>query len=305
MVAIWINDNGVEVDVLAGKAIHPAAELFPLMHGPEFDELVDDIALHGQREPIVLTPDGQLLDGRNRWRACAKAGVTPVTRVETSEPWAYVISTNVHRRHLSESQRAMIAAKIRTVGPGGDRRSAAQIYGADPAPVPTQRKAADLFNVSPASVTSARKVMAEGTEALQELVAAGEMPVYTAARVAKALPAEEQDQFAHRVRNGADPKKLASALDAPSEKDPASFRGLRAAREDNRGANRHQYVTVSAIRALRDSLYALDIVLRNTDGIDPAVTSEEAAQWVGDLSKGRGALRRVQNLLNDRKESNP
>lgn len=304
MVAIWINDNGVEVDVLADMDIHPAAELFPLMHGPEFDELVDDIALHGQRDPIVLTPDGQLLDGRNRWRACSKAGITPVTRVETSEPWAYVISTNVHRRHLSDSQRAMIGARIADRSRGGDRRSATwrdqTVISPSDSPPPTRTEASRLLNVGESSIGKARQVIRDGTPELQHAVESGEVPVSTGARVARGLDAAGQIEYVERVRNGAEPTKLASSLDVPSHWTPAP-----AAATTNRSPNRHRHVGVPALRSLRDSLEALDIVVRNTDGLDPAITYEEAAQWVGDLSKGRGALRRVLNLLNDRKESIP
>ena len=53
---------------------HPLANLFPLMDGEEFAALQSDIAAHGVREPVVLF-DGQILDGRNRYRASQLAGV--------------------------------------------------------------------------------------------------------------------------------------------------------------------------------------------------------------------------------------
>ena len=56
--------------------------------------------------------DHKILDGRNREKACASVGVEPrYTTVETDDPIAYVLSKNLHRRHLSTSQRTMIAAK--------------------------------------------------------------------------------------------------------------------------------------------------------------------------------------------------
>src|SRR5580698_9900828 len=79
--------------------IHPSAELFPLLEGEEFDELVRDIETHGLNEPIWLHPDGRVLDGRNRLRACIKAGVKPEFRTwtgaGTATPEEFVLSENL------------------------------------------------------------------------------------------------------------------------------------------------------------------------------------------------------------------
>ena len=53
---------------------HPLAELFPLMEGAAFEELVADIKANGLVHPLTVC-DGMLLDGRNRLRACEEAGV--------------------------------------------------------------------------------------------------------------------------------------------------------------------------------------------------------------------------------------
>ena len=53
---------------------HPLANVFPLSDGEEFEALAADIAVHGVREPVVLY-EGQILDGRNRYRASHVAGV--------------------------------------------------------------------------------------------------------------------------------------------------------------------------------------------------------------------------------------
>jgi len=92
---------------------HPAAELFPLMQGADFAELVADMAEHGQREEIV-TYDGLILDGRNRYRACQELGLAPVYREwdGVGDPVAYVLSMNLHRRHLTSSQRAVLALDV-------------------------------------------------------------------------------------------------------------------------------------------------------------------------------------------------
>ena len=48
---------------------HELANIFPLIQGVEFDELVKDIQWNGLQEPIILY-EGKILDGRNRYNAC-------------------------------------------------------------------------------------------------------------------------------------------------------------------------------------------------------------------------------------------
>jgi len=97
---------------------HPLADLFPLVDGAEFDQLVADIAANGLLEPIVLF-EGRILDGRNRYRACEAADVPCEFRLfDGDDPAAFVVSLNLRRRHLSESQRAMVAAKLANMRQG-------------------------------------------------------------------------------------------------------------------------------------------------------------------------------------------
>lgn len=90
---------------------HPAAKIFPALEGEPFRELVEDIRSNGLLEPIVLL-DGLVLDGRTRLRACKAAGLEPRFKKYDGEldPIEYVRSKNLHRRHLSASQRAAAAA---------------------------------------------------------------------------------------------------------------------------------------------------------------------------------------------------
>lgn len=89
--------------------IHPLADLIPEMTGEEYRTLRADIDANGLREPITLH-EGKILDGRHRYRACTELGIDPETRdYDGTEPLVYVLSMNVHRRHLSTAQRAEVA----------------------------------------------------------------------------------------------------------------------------------------------------------------------------------------------------
>lgn len=92
---------------------HPAANLFPMMREDELSDLASDIARHGLLHAIMLH-EGKIIDGRNRFLACARVGVEPrfVDWVERDQlPTEWVLSENLHRRHLDESQRAAIGAQ--------------------------------------------------------------------------------------------------------------------------------------------------------------------------------------------------
>lgn len=181
---------------------HPLADIWPLIEGPEFEDFVADVEAHGLREPIWIIhgADGPLvLDGRNRYRACERLGIEPKTRTyEGDDPLAFVLSMNEQRRHESESQRALVAARIANLQHG----QRADLAGR-PANLPvlkeegepdkpvapvSQAEAANLMKVSERSVRSARRVIEKGTPEIVRAVEKGEVAVSAAAEVVKLQP---------------------------------------------------------------------------------------------------------------------
>ncbi|MEW2585585.1 ParB/RepB/Spo0J family partition protein [Streptomyces virginiae] len=95
------------------------------------DELLDlaaSIKAEGLHHPIVLDPDGMLIDGRNRLAACKIAGVEPHFTTDDSDPLRLIVSYNVIRRHVSKGQQAMITAMACSVS-GHSLRTLAKLHG--------------------------------------------------------------------------------------------------------------------------------------------------------------------------------
>jgi hypothetical protein len=164
--------------------VHPLASCYPLLQGQAFDELVADIKAHGLAVSIELY-GGMILDGRNRYRACQQLGIEPTTiTYQGNDPVARVESLNGHRRHLTQSQRAMAAAKIASMRQGA-RTDLLQNCGK------SQADAATQYKVSARSISDARAVLRHGTPEVATAVELGRVPVSRAVEIAK-LPAAEQ-----------------------------------------------------------------------------------------------------------------
>ena len=75
---------------------HPLAGLFPMMSARETQDLRADLAANGLTDPII-TYEGRILDGRNRYAACLAIGIVPHTRAYTGpNPLAFVLSKELN-----------------------------------------------------------------------------------------------------------------------------------------------------------------------------------------------------------------
>jgi ParB-like chromosome segregation protein Spo0J len=95
---------------------HPSAFLLPM--SPEDEQaLAEDIATHGILRPLDITPTYHILDGVHRWQkaealALARIPVQVFTYPTPQEELLHAIRANVKRRHLSSSQKAMLALEL-------------------------------------------------------------------------------------------------------------------------------------------------------------------------------------------------
>ena len=118
---------------------HPHSNLFPMMSDDELAELVADIREHEQQQPIVLF-EGQILDGRNRYAACLEIGIEPQTvEYDGEDPVAFVTSANLHRRHLTQAQKAEVVDKLLAAQPEWSNRAIGRLAHVDHKTVGTKR----------------------------------------------------------------------------------------------------------------------------------------------------------------------
>ena len=174
--------------------IHELANIFPKLGDEELKELCTDIEKNGLAEPITVY-EGKVLDGRNRWTACQKLGIEPKTIEYTgNDPLAFVLSKNLHRRHLTTSQRAMIAERVATFGRGRPQKNTENS-------VFSQKETAKQFKVSEDSIQQARKVRTKAVPEVADAVETGKVPVSVAAKLADAPPEGQREAIA-RVERG-------------------------------------------------------------------------------------------------------
>lgn len=256
---------GVEVDDLSALTAHPAADIFPMLGAGEMAELAEDIKARGLLDAIVLDGEGRIIDGRNRLEACRIAGVKPrFIEYMGSDVLGYIVSKNLKRRHLTESQRATVAAELVPMladearkrqghgltAPGktlsANLREASDGKAAD--------KAGELMGVSGRSVEDALAVQRKAPE-LFDRVKAGDIAVSTARKAAE-LPEEDRQAVAA----------------APKEQIKAEARSaLRKAHVSYNSGNHEWYTPWDIVEAARDALGAIDLDPASSDAANEVV----------------------------------
>jgi len=199
------------------RQYHPVANLFPLLSGEEFESLTNDIAEHGLRDPICLHTDGSIIDGRNRYRACLAAGVKPDFYTfdgTDAELLPYVLSLNLHRRHLNPTQLGFVGAEVEEYYAAEARkRQATSTGGATPQlfadrqkaedgkPLHASKQAAEAVGTSARGIARAKKIRREGAPEIVSACIDGTLRATDAAEILD-LTHDEQRQCLEAVKQG-------------------------------------------------------------------------------------------------------
>jgi ParB-like chromosome segregation protein Spo0J len=203
---------------------HKFANVFPMLSDTELADMAADIKCRGLLNPII-TLDGEILDGRNRLRACELAEVKPsFVEYSGTDPLADVLSWNLHRRQLDQSQRASVALTVKPLFEEQARQR--QVEGGknkDVANLPQAEKgrsrdhAAEVCGVSPRLVQSAQYVRDHDPEAFEE-VKAGTLTVNAAVQQIKQAAQEKEEQrYIDPLSKGVNTKDVDKDPDADNE----------------------------------------------------------------------------------------
>lgn len=245
---------------------HKYANLFPMMDSEQAAGLEGDILKNGLvNKTILLHSDGTILDGRNRYTVCAKHAIKFETETfagTDDEALRHVVSVNLKRRHLTESQRAGIAAEIARLRHGSNRFKKTDdvevqiCTSTDSDSISaTREEAASMMGVSRRTVNYAAKALRAGVPELSEAVKSGDLNVYAAAKAATFMPAEE---IAPAIKDGSIRKRIREAERSASSKDPANLAEVK-------GTGGKVRTILSIAREVIECAAALDAETRKAD----------------------------------------
>lgn len=305
----------------SGIQAHPAADLFPLLSGDEYEAFKADIAANGLLEPIWIY-SGQILDGRNRYRACLDIGVEPRFRTyEGDTPVAFVWSLNGERRHLSESQRATIGHKMLPelreeakkrmahgeTAPG--KRPASIDAGRSSRPTRAVDQAAEKVGVGSATVNRVDYVYKRDPE-LYRQIETGEITATKAVSTIKerdnpepkkADPGERADQVRDMAAQGYISSQIASALGVGVQhvRNIASEHGIDIHDRKGRAGGAHK---IKPERVVSETVNGLDgyvLGVRALGGSLEGISPDDAREWAASIAESLKTIKKLQKQLEE------
>lgn len=278
----------------------------PPLSPEEYAALEASIREHGVLVPVILDEDGVTIDGHHRRKIAEHLGVECPTEVREgltdAEKRTLALSLNVDRRHLSREQRRDLIAASLKADPQLSDREHARRTGADHKTVGGVRESLESGGEIPhldyrdnpqgrQQPASKPDRSAPEPEPAPEFDATADDAEDESAPPVPGFTDDEDDEPAlteEECEALADPDDLGNEPEPEPEPQPDAP-GPRAQ------ANQQRRVIEKAAGVL--GTYAG--VFPKSTVLLGAVTQEEAAQWVGDFSKGIRALSRIKRLLEE------
>jgi hypothetical protein len=194
------------------KGIHPDADLIPAPTDEEFNDLCNSVKEHGIQNPIHINSAGLLLDGRTRLEAASVTGTAdiPIITVDPADTTAFILSQNLHRRHLTSVQRGAIIARISTNKWGGDRRPDQVSDQKLDRPL-TDKEWGRISNVSPITISKNKYVLSWAPKEAKQ-VEAGTMSLNAAYCIAQRNEEMAKDRLLEKSLPP-EPKEIPSLKD--------------------------------------------------------------------------------------------
>ena len=262
--------------------LHPLCTLFPRLDPDAFAALVEDIRVNGLREPITLH-DGMILDGGNRYRACLEAGVEPsFQEFAGGNVASYVLSANLHRRHLTAPQRSVIVKAVSDFSQAHPphRVAAAHKEVANVSHLSTVQERAEAADVSPATQKNVERVTRDAPDMAAKLLS-GEVKLKDAL-----------EQVTGKKRTKRTPKRTEDE-GAPVETDADIIQNLRAELCTMAETLAEVSTELEAYRAAQNGEAAAKEIVRLTRLLEIAnKTRDQYITTCGELRKEVTMLRR-------------
>lgn len=167
---------------------------------PLGSEFAADVKLKGVKIPIVVRPDGEILDGKQRFRAATAGGIDLVPVIEyggeMSDLDAWMMRCSANNLRVNDDPATRIEDARRAFAMGADVESVARSFG-----------------VQPSTAESYMNILDNATPETMKLVAENAVSIAAAAIIADQAP-EAQPKIVEKIR-----ESQVLALTAPNGKD--------------------------------------------------------------------------------------
>jgi ParB-like chromosome segregation protein Spo0J len=176
--------------------IHPACAAWLRPSDTVAQEMAASIKAEGLHNPIWLTREGEILDGKTRFEACALAGVEPRFQTYDGDDYAqFTIAQNKIRHQMTGGELALALAELSKLPRGTNRYTKIDVRARTSIDeAKTIDELAKAGEMSRENIVAAKTILQDGEPNVIEMVRKGEVGVRNAALYVKHTPRADQRQ---------------------------------------------------------------------------------------------------------------